>query len=224
MNQISKVAIITGAGSGIGKAVALALLADGFQVVLAGRRTEPLNQVAQQSGAAQRALSDWCADRQPAAAGHPVDLLKPALVDAARAMMGSAPASVDWGMLGAALAMGLPTLALPLRLGLQDAVSCDSLWGMVVQAIWQADGPDVLDTIRLTLAGHLSPEAAVPAWVSQAMAGAAGGRCTAPGWPPPLVRRPWVFRRFFFLSFSSWCRRHAGPACPAGLPHLGRPR
>ncbi len=56
MNQISKVAIITGAGSGIGKAVALALLADGFQVVLAGRRTEPLNQVAQQSGAAQRAL------------------------------------------------------------------------------------------------------------------------------------------------------------------------
>jgi NAD(P)-dependent dehydrogenase (short-subunit alcohol dehydrogenase family) len=56
MNETSKVAIITGAGSGIGKAVALALLADGYQVVLAGRRIEPLNEVALQSGAAQRAL------------------------------------------------------------------------------------------------------------------------------------------------------------------------
>ncbi len=56
MDKISRVAIITGAGSGIGRAVALALLADGYQVVLAGRRSEPLNEVAQQSGAAQRAL------------------------------------------------------------------------------------------------------------------------------------------------------------------------
>jgi len=56
MTQASKVAVITGAGSGIGKAVALALLADGYQVVLAGRRTEPLVEVATQSGAAQRAL------------------------------------------------------------------------------------------------------------------------------------------------------------------------
>ncbi len=56
MTQASKVAVITGAGSGIGKAVALALLADGYQVVLAGRRTEPLVEVATQCGAAQRAL------------------------------------------------------------------------------------------------------------------------------------------------------------------------
>ncbi len=56
MNKQSKVAIITGAGSGIGKAVALALLADGYQVVLAGRRSAPLNEVAQLSGADQRAL------------------------------------------------------------------------------------------------------------------------------------------------------------------------
>jgi NAD(P)-dependent dehydrogenase (short-subunit alcohol dehydrogenase family) len=37
-----KVAIVTGAGSGIGRASALALLRDGFSVVLAGRRPEAL--------------------------------------------------------------------------------------------------------------------------------------------------------------------------------------
>ena len=39
-----KVAIVTGAGSGIGKAVALALLEDGYHVVFAGRRLETLTQ------------------------------------------------------------------------------------------------------------------------------------------------------------------------------------
>jgi len=42
-----KVALVTGAGSGIGRAVALALLEDGFAVVLAGRRAEPLLEIAE---------------------------------------------------------------------------------------------------------------------------------------------------------------------------------
>ena len=42
-----KIALVTGAGSGIGKAVALGLLEDGFKVVLAGRRLELLEEVAQ---------------------------------------------------------------------------------------------------------------------------------------------------------------------------------
>ena len=37
-----KVALITGAGTGIGKSVALALAGDGYSIVLAGRRREPL--------------------------------------------------------------------------------------------------------------------------------------------------------------------------------------
>ena len=42
MASHNKVAIITGAGSGIGKAVALAFLNDGYRVALAGRRQDAL--------------------------------------------------------------------------------------------------------------------------------------------------------------------------------------
>ncbi len=41
-----RVAIITGAGSGIGRAAALSLLADGWSVALAGRRAEALEETA----------------------------------------------------------------------------------------------------------------------------------------------------------------------------------
>ena len=50
MKSHDRVAIVTGAGSGIGKAVALALLADGYRVVLAGRRPALLDAVAAESG------------------------------------------------------------------------------------------------------------------------------------------------------------------------------
>jgi NAD(P)-dependent dehydrogenase (short-subunit alcohol dehydrogenase family) len=52
-----RTAIITGAGTGIGRASALALLDDGWQVVLAGRRAEQLGEVVLNSGAGARALA-----------------------------------------------------------------------------------------------------------------------------------------------------------------------
>jgi NAD(P)-dependent dehydrogenase (short-subunit alcohol dehydrogenase family) len=45
METNGKVAVVTGAGSGIGRAAALALLGAGYRVVLAGRRREPLEEV-----------------------------------------------------------------------------------------------------------------------------------------------------------------------------------
>ena len=57
MSQTPRIAIVTGAGTGIGKAAALALLADGWSVALAGRRAQPLQDVAAQSGAGPRALA-----------------------------------------------------------------------------------------------------------------------------------------------------------------------
>ena len=46
MTTPNKVALVTGAGTGIGKAVSLALARDGFAVVLAGRRKDPLDATA----------------------------------------------------------------------------------------------------------------------------------------------------------------------------------
>jgi NAD(P)-dependent dehydrogenase (short-subunit alcohol dehydrogenase family) len=54
---MKKVAVVTGAGTGIGKAAALALLKEGYCVALAGRRAEILEQAAAQSGAGDRALA-----------------------------------------------------------------------------------------------------------------------------------------------------------------------
>jgi NAD(P)-dependent dehydrogenase (short-subunit alcohol dehydrogenase family) len=52
MNRSVKTAIVTGAGSGIGRATALALLREGYAVVLAGRRVEALAQTAALAGPA----------------------------------------------------------------------------------------------------------------------------------------------------------------------------
>jgi NAD(P)-dependent dehydrogenase (short-subunit alcohol dehydrogenase family) len=57
MAKATKIAVITGAGSGIGKASALALMRTGWSVVLAGRRKELLEDVAREGQATgQRSL------------------------------------------------------------------------------------------------------------------------------------------------------------------------
>ena len=68
--QGARIAIVTGGGSGIGKAAALALLGDGWRVAVAGRRKDPLDEVVAQSGTGERALA------------VPTDVSDPASVEA----------------------------------------------------------------------------------------------------------------------------------------------
>jgi NAD(P)-dependent dehydrogenase (short-subunit alcohol dehydrogenase family) len=56
MSSNNRVAVVTGAGTGIGKSAALALLKDGYRVALVGRRKELLDKTAADSGAAARTL------------------------------------------------------------------------------------------------------------------------------------------------------------------------
>jgi NAD(P)-dependent dehydrogenase (short-subunit alcohol dehydrogenase family) len=58
MTGSGKIALVTGAGSGVGRATALALLQEGYAVVLAGRQAEALAQTAAEAGPhAARALA-----------------------------------------------------------------------------------------------------------------------------------------------------------------------
>ena len=52
MSSMTKVAVVTGAGSGIGQRTALALLQEGYSVVLAGRRVEALETTVNEAGVA----------------------------------------------------------------------------------------------------------------------------------------------------------------------------
>jgi len=54
MSTHNKTAVVTGAGTGIGKAAATALLADGYRVAFAGRRKEPLEQAIAAAGASAK--------------------------------------------------------------------------------------------------------------------------------------------------------------------------
>ena len=83
MAPSNKVAVVTGAGSGIGKASALALLKAGYSVALAGRRAELLEQAVAESGAGARALA------------VPTDVAKPADVTALFAKTKEKFGSVD---------------------------------------------------------------------------------------------------------------------------------
>lgn len=69
MSEGPGVALVTGAGSGIGRAIALALGRGGRRVVLVGRRRDPL----EETGAAIRAFGG-SADVRPADASDPADV------------------------------------------------------------------------------------------------------------------------------------------------------
>src|SRR5260221_14331975 len=65
-----KIAIVTGAGSGIGRAVAVALAREGYAIVLAGRRRDLLEQTAIEAGGVANALVVPADVADPASVHH----------------------------------------------------------------------------------------------------------------------------------------------------------
>ena len=61
----NKIALVTGAGTGIGRAVSLALVGDGYAVVLAGRRKEPLEETARSRSRPLTGVPWWCRPTSP---------------------------------------------------------------------------------------------------------------------------------------------------------------
>jgi NAD(P)-dependent dehydrogenase (short-subunit alcohol dehydrogenase family) len=92
--QGGRIAIVTGGGSGIGKAAALALLGDGWRVAIAGRRKEPLQEVVAQANAGDRALA------------VPTDVSDPASVEALFAATVKAWGRVDLLFNNAGIGLG----------------------------------------------------------------------------------------------------------------------
>ena len=89
-----QVAIVTGGGTGIGKAAALALLADGWRVAVAGRRPEALEQVVAEAAAPGRTLA------------VPTDVTDPASVEALFAATVKAWGRVDLLFNNAGMGLG----------------------------------------------------------------------------------------------------------------------
>jgi len=96
MSSAPRTAVVTGAGSGIGRAVALALLEDGYHVALAGRRADALAETAALAAAGDRSLA------------VPTDVSQPDAVDALFARVGAAWGRLDLLFNNAGMGAGAP--------------------------------------------------------------------------------------------------------------------
>ena len=96
MSTSPRIAVVTGAGSGIGRAVAVALLAEGYHVGLAGRRSEALAETAALASAGDRALT------------VPTDVTQPDAVNALFGLVGDMWGRLDLLFNNAGASAGAP--------------------------------------------------------------------------------------------------------------------
>lgn len=92
--RAARVAIVTGGGSGVGRAAALALLADGWKVTVAGRRADVLEAALKEANAGDRGLA------------VPTDVTDPAQVEALFSRTAKAFGRVDMLFNNAGMGLG----------------------------------------------------------------------------------------------------------------------
>lgn len=167
--SVSQTALVTGGGTGIGAAVAARLAADGFDVIVAGRRRAKLDAVVEEIGDRARALVMDVSDAESVRAGfEQIDRLD-VLVNNAGGALGVSRVEdadpADWEQMYAANVLGalhLTRAALPLlrRSSRATIVNMSSIAGEVVYEggagyVAAKHGTSVLsETLRLELNGE----------------------------------------------------------------------
>lgn len=167
--SVTQTALVTGGGTGIGAAVAARLAADGFDVIVAGRRQAKLDAVVDEIGDRARALAMDVSDVESVRAGfEQIDRLD-VLVNNAGGALGVSRVEdadpADWEQMYAANVLGalhLTRAALPLlrRSARATIVNMSSIAGEVVYEggagyVAAKHGTSVLsETLRLELNGE----------------------------------------------------------------------
>lgn len=163
------IALVTGGGTGIGAAVAERLAADGFDVVIAGRRRAPLERTATQIGEQARILVMDVADAESVRAGIATLDRLDVLVNNAGAALGTSRIEdgdpAEWQQMFASNVLGtmqVTKAALPLlrRSGRATIVNVSSVAG---QTVYEGGGgytaakhgtSAISETLRLELNGE----------------------------------------------------------------------
>lgn len=130
-------------------------------------------------------LAEWREARQ-AEPQLTADPDKQRIIDDLRPAMAQAPEDFNWSLLGNTLAYRLNMLPLEIRRTLQDATNCDTLWPVVVQAIFMADCAATITVITTAIHEQLTPGSTLPDWVRNQMSSLPGKPLAGPGPTAPL--------------------------------------
>ena len=76
-DQIQKIALVTGAGTGVGRASAVALAHAGYTVVITGRRVEKLEQTVQAAGPGETIVAFGCDGSEAGSGTEVFDMFTP---------------------------------------------------------------------------------------------------------------------------------------------------
>jgi hypothetical protein len=123
-------------------------------------------QLAFDASRAALALARW---REQVSCSNPgpSPLSRNAAADTFRVLLQNPPTDVDWPVLGASLALSLPSVPTAIHQALQAAVDCPTLWGPLVRALSPTANDDEVTAAIATAQSLLTPLPVEPEWVQR---------------------------------------------------------